>query len=202
MVYWYIYIYIQKKNQKEFKNYEKNIFHFYGATASSGPGPPHYQGLTITLRHTTLDTTPLDEWLVWRRDLCLTTHNNHNRQIWIARRVSNPQSQQESCSRSTPHTAWPPGWHETNSTNVKPSSLHRQNSRKLGILYHCIIHITDIGGRADWIVGLWSLDCWNWRSNPVKAWMFVSCVCFVLCRYWPLRRTDHSCRGVLPGVSV
>jgi hypothetical protein len=35
---------------------------FHGATASSGPGPPHYRGLTITLRHTTLGRTPLDEW--------------------------------------------------------------------------------------------------------------------------------------------
>ena len=30
------------------------IFFSYGATAPSGPGPPHYQGFTITLRHTTL----------------------------------------------------------------------------------------------------------------------------------------------------
>jgi len=26
-----------------------------------GPRPPHYYGFTITLRHTTLDRTPLDE---------------------------------------------------------------------------------------------------------------------------------------------
>ena len=29
---------------------------FHGATAPSGLGPPHYQGFTITLRHTTLGT--------------------------------------------------------------------------------------------------------------------------------------------------
>jgi len=28
----------------------------------SGPGPPHYRGFTITLGHTTLGGTPLDEW--------------------------------------------------------------------------------------------------------------------------------------------
>ena len=28
----------------------------------TGSGPPHCRGLTITLRHTTLGTTPLDEW--------------------------------------------------------------------------------------------------------------------------------------------
>jgi hypothetical protein len=32
--------------------------------------------------------------------------------------------------------------------------------------------------------------------------MSVSCVCCVLCRYRPLRRADHSLRGVLSGVRV
>ena len=30
----------------------------HGATAPSGPGPPHYRGLMITLRRTTLGTAP------------------------------------------------------------------------------------------------------------------------------------------------
>ena len=43
--------------------------------------PPHYLGFTITLRHTTLGKTPLDEWSTWCTDLYLTTtHNIHNRQ--------------------------------------------------------------------------------------------------------------------------
>jgi hypothetical protein len=53
---------------------------FYGATASSGPRPPHYRGFTITLRHITVGRTPLDEWSARRRDLYLTTHNTHKRQ--------------------------------------------------------------------------------------------------------------------------
>jgi hypothetical protein len=40
----------------------------------SGPGPPHCQGFTITLRRTTLGRTPLD------RDLYLTTHKPPKRQ--------------------------------------------------------------------------------------------------------------------------
>ena len=36
--------------------------------------------LDHTQRHTTLSRTPLDEWSARRRDLCLTTHNTHNRQ--------------------------------------------------------------------------------------------------------------------------
>ena len=37
------------------------FFLFSWHDSPRGPGPPHYQGFTITLRHTTLGTTPLDE---------------------------------------------------------------------------------------------------------------------------------------------
>ena len=56
---------------------------FSGATTASGPGPPHYRGFTITLRHTTLCRTPLDEWSARRWDLCLTTHNTHKRHTFM-----------------------------------------------------------------------------------------------------------------------
>jgi hypothetical protein len=46
----------------------------------SWPGPPHCWGFTITLRHTIIGRTPLGEWSARRRDLCLATHNTHNRQ--------------------------------------------------------------------------------------------------------------------------
>jgi hypothetical protein len=49
----------------------------------SGPGPPHYRGFTITLRHTTRGRTHLDEWSTPLADLSFTTHNNHMRQISI-----------------------------------------------------------------------------------------------------------------------
>ena len=51
-----------------------------GSTAPSGPRSPHLREFTITLRHTTIGRTPLDEWSARRRDLYLTTHNAHNRQ--------------------------------------------------------------------------------------------------------------------------
>jgi hypothetical protein len=41
----------------------------------------HYRGFNITLRHTTVGRTPLEEWSARCRDLYLTTHNTHNRQI-------------------------------------------------------------------------------------------------------------------------
>jgi hypothetical protein len=52
---------------------------FWWPTTPSGPGPPHYWGFTITLRHTTLGRTPPDEWSARRRDLYLTTRNTHKR---------------------------------------------------------------------------------------------------------------------------
>jgi len=48
----------------------------------SGQGPPHFQGFMITLRHTTLDRTPLDEWSARRSHLYPTTHI-HKRQISV-----------------------------------------------------------------------------------------------------------------------
>jgi len=45
----------------------------------SRPGPPYYPVFTITFRNTTLSRTPLDEWSAQHTDLCLTTHNTHDR---------------------------------------------------------------------------------------------------------------------------
>jgi hypothetical protein len=56
------------------------IFLFSWLDSPSGPRPPPCRGSEITLRHTTLGRTPLDEWSARRRDLYLTTHNTHKRQ--------------------------------------------------------------------------------------------------------------------------
>ena len=74
----------------------------HGAIAPSGLWLPHYRGLTITLRHTTLCMTPLDRWSARRRDLYLATHNAHKRQTSMHRRDSNPQSQQASGRKPMP----------------------------------------------------------------------------------------------------
>ena len=41
---------------------ETSAFYFRGATAPTGPEPPHYHGFSITLSHTTLGRTPLYQW--------------------------------------------------------------------------------------------------------------------------------------------
>jgi hypothetical protein len=65
----------------------------------SGPGPPHYQGFTMTPRHTTHGRTPLDEWSAWCRDFYLTTCNTHKRQ------TSTPPAGLESMIRASERMA-------------------------------------------------------------------------------------------------
>jgi hypothetical protein len=62
------------------------VFFYHDVTAQSGPRPLHCRGFTITLRHTTLGRTSLDEWSARRRYLYLTTYNTHDR------RTSMPQA--------------------------------------------------------------------------------------------------------------
>ena len=58
----------------------KIIIFFTWLNTPTEPGPPHYPGFAITLSHTTVGKTPLDEGLARRRDLYPTTHNIHMRQ--------------------------------------------------------------------------------------------------------------------------
>jgi hypothetical protein len=60
------------------------ILFSYGATVPSVSEPPHYRGFTLTLRHTAIGGTPLDEWSALRRDLYLRTHNTHHTQTSMA----------------------------------------------------------------------------------------------------------------------
>jgi len=52
--------------------------------------------LDHTQWRSTVGKTPLDEWSAGRRELYLTTHDTHNRQISMPRWDSNPRSQQVS----------------------------------------------------------------------------------------------------------
>ena len=61
------------------KNFHNTVSPSPSSTAPSGPGLPHCQGFRITLRHTTLDRTPLDEWSAQGRVLYVATSNAHRR---------------------------------------------------------------------------------------------------------------------------
>jgi hypothetical protein len=56
----------------------------------SGSGSSPCRGCEITLRHTTLDRSPLDEWSARHRFLYLTTQNIHKDRHPCPRRDSNP----------------------------------------------------------------------------------------------------------------
>jgi hypothetical protein len=84
------------------------LFH-HGATAPSGPAPPHYRGFMITITHTTPGRTPLGEWSARRRDLYLTTHNSHKRQITMPSggiRTHNPSKRSVADLRLRPRGHW------------------------------------------------------------------------------------------------
>ena len=73
---------------------------------------PFLMFLDHTQRSSTVGRTPLDEWSARRRDLYLTTHDTHNRQISMPRWDSNPRSQQTSCPAARLLRYWvriPPG---------------------------------------------------------------------------------------------
>jgi hypothetical protein len=53
------------------------LFIFYGNTAPSGQGSPHFRGFTITLRHSKLDRTPLHGWSARHTYLSLTKDNTY-----------------------------------------------------------------------------------------------------------------------------
>jgi hypothetical protein len=51
------------KRRELFTQQKREIFLYpHGETAPSGPGPPHFRGSKITLRHTTFGKAPLNGW--------------------------------------------------------------------------------------------------------------------------------------------
>jgi hypothetical protein len=79
------------------------IFFLQWRDSPSGPKRSHYRGFMITLRHTTLGRTSLDELSARRRDLYRTTHNAHKGQTAMPRWDSNLQSQQARSLRLRGH---------------------------------------------------------------------------------------------------
>jgi len=69
-----------------------SFFLFHGATAPIGPGPPHYRGCTITLRHTTIVRTPTNEWSA-RRKITQPDKTQHSQEKDIHAPTGIPGSQ-------------------------------------------------------------------------------------------------------------
>ena len=74
-----------------FSRISVNLKYFFrGATDPNVSGRLHCRGFTITLRHTTLGKTPLEEWSARRKGLYLTTHNTHKREAFMPSAEFNP----------------------------------------------------------------------------------------------------------------
>jgi hypothetical protein len=72
-----VFIYINIRSQISLVINSKFPY-YHDATTPNKSAPPHYRGLTITLRRITLIRTPLGEWLARRADLYLTIHRASN----------------------------------------------------------------------------------------------------------------------------
>ena len=78
----YLYIFIENSTWWRYVQIPPFFFFCCGVATQRGSWPPHSWGfLDHTQRRTTVGRTPLDEWSACRRDLYLTAHNTHNRQI-------------------------------------------------------------------------------------------------------------------------
>jgi len=77
----------------------------HSSTGPCGPGSSHYQGFMITLRHTTLGGTPLEEWSARPTELVLTTHNTHKKQTLMLPPPPGGVRTPNSCNKaaSNPH---------------------------------------------------------------------------------------------------
>jgi hypothetical protein len=122
-----------------------------------------FRGFTITLRHTTLGRTPLDEWPARRRDLYLTTYNTHNRQ------TSMPPV---GCEPTIPVSERP----QTHALDRAASGNRQFTDFTLPISSH---------GRSQWPRGLRRGSSAAhllglWVRIPHRAWMSVCCECCVL----------------------
>jgi hypothetical protein len=109
------------------------LFSFFnGATVSSGSGPHHYRGFMITLRHTTLDMTPLDKWWAWSRDLYLTTHNAQNRQTSMPLAGFEPTipASERPHTHALEHSATGTGMHCITFPNLKNSEIQNTSGPK------------------------------------------------------------------------
>jgi hypothetical protein len=56
---------------------EKFWIYVHGTNSHGWPRPPHYWDFMITVRHTAVGNTALDEWSAQRWDLHLIRHNMH-----------------------------------------------------------------------------------------------------------------------------
>ena len=105
-IYIYVYIYIYTHTHTHththihlLSDFTPQALFFMAVRTIVGQDLFFYRGFAITLRHTTLNRNPLNEWSERIRDLYLTTNNPHKRQTSMSPAGFEPAIQQASgCS--------------------------------------------------------------------------------------------------------
>jgi hypothetical protein len=148
--------------------------------------------LDHTRRRSTVGRTPLDEWSARRRDLYLTTHDTHNRQISMT-----PVGFEPTISPvERPVAARVLRFGRVISSSQRPLPDNTRHSQQTNIHAPGGIQTHDLSRRAACAAALLLK---SWVRIPPGAWIFVCCECLVLSGRG-LWRADHSSRGVLPTV--
>ena len=119
--------------------------------------------LDHTKRRSTVGRTPLDEWSARRRDLYLTTHNTHNRQISML----------------------PVGFEPTISAVERPDQLVAETSTWQHTTlttdkYPCPRWYSN--PRSQHVSGLWPLACWDRGFESHRGHGYFSVVSVVCCQ--------------------
>jgi hypothetical protein len=135
---WRLIVYCMLVESHCWCNLYKETFFYHGATTPSAPRPPHYRGFTITLRHSAVGRTPLDEWSARSRDLYLTTHTTHNKHTsmpLVTKRNEDilEELKVEPVNEKLQRYKWKLLWHVTrmNSSRMPKIMLnYRPNSRR------------------------------------------------------------------------
>ena len=144
------------------------IFFSHCSIALVGPGPFIVEvPRLLSVRHTTLGRTPLDESSARRRDLYLTTHNTLER-LPCPRTVWDPQSQEASGGAATPrprgHRDRPHSYDiHLNITILQISASQIVSSFRIFLLNLCVyllypphkLHFRPYHSRIDFINNVW-----------------------------------------------
>jgi hypothetical protein len=146
-----------------------------GVTAASGLRPPHCRGFMITLRHTTLCSTPLDKWRAQRRDMYLTTHNNHKKRISMTPAIFEPASQKPRAAG--PHIR-PCGHRDRQTQGFSTQNKTRNNFMEYLTVTVCDRHSTILEKR-DLAIRVKSI------GNPAVSYNCLSVASALwICVYW------------------
>jgi len=80
---WFITTFENTQRHVTQENKIQSLISFSWLSIPNGLRPPLYWGFVITLRHTPLGRTPLDDGSAYRWDFYLTTHNTHKRETFM-----------------------------------------------------------------------------------------------------------------------